>query len=343
MESVGSQSANLRHIQRRLVVLRLGVVAIFAILLIRVWYIQIVKGEEYAILSEQNRVRMVYLKPPRGLIYDRHHNLLANNVPSFNLYAVLDDIDDRQRFRVALSELIGMSEDNVRVAIERHETPRVPLKLKEGLTLKEAAAIESNLTRLPGVVIQAETKRSYPQGRVAAHVIGYVGKVSTDDLKGEQFQNLVPDSIVGKYGVELEYDWVLRGHMGRKTIEVDARGHEQRTVQIKEPVPGDNLHLTIDLPLQRLAEDLLRNTDGVIVALDPRNGDVLALASHPTFDPNILSRGLTMSRWNQIRYDPRKPMTNRATQGQYPPGSVFKLVVAAAGLESGETVRFYAR
>ena len=339
MELVGSKSANLRHIQRRLLVLRLGVVAIFAILLIRVWYIQIVKGEEYAILSEQNRVRMVYLKPPRGLIYDRHHNLLANNVPSFNLYAVLDDIDDRQRFRVALSELIGMREDSVRVAIERHETPRVPLKLKEGLTLKEVAAIESNLTRLPGVVIQAETKRSYPQGRVAAHVIGYVGEVSTDDLKEEQFQNLVPDSVVGKYGVELEYDRVLRGHMGRKTIEVDARGHEQRTVQIKEPVPGDNLHLTIDLPLQLLAEDLLRNSDGVIIALDPRNGDVLALASHPTFDPNILSRGLTMSRWNQIRYDPRKPMTNRATQGQYPPGSVFKLVVAAAGLESGETVQ----
>ncbi|HHZ82989.1 MAG TPA: hypothetical protein EYN60_03075, partial [Nitrospirales bacterium] len=145
MESVANQSENLRRIQRRLIVLRLSVVVVLSILLIRVWYIQIVKGEEYAVLSEQNRVRMVYLKPPRGLIYDRHHNLLANNIPSFNLYVVLSDVDDRQRLREDLSELIGVSVDDVRVAMEKHHTPRLPLKLKEGLTLKEAAAIESSL------------------------------------------------------------------------------------------------------------------------------------------------------------------------------------------------------
>ncbi|HIO21292.1 MAG TPA: penicillin-binding protein 2 [Nitrospirales bacterium] len=339
MESVANQSENLRRIQRRLIVLRLSVVVVLAILLIRVWYIQIVKGEEYAVLSEQNRVRMVYLKPPRGLIYDRHHNLLANNIPSFNLYVVLSDVDDRQRLREDLSELIGVSVDDVRVAMEKHHTPRLPLKLKEGLTLKEAAAIESSLAQLPGVVIQAETERSYPQGTVAAHIIGYVGEVSAKGLKEEQFQNLVPGSAVGKYGVELEYDRIVRGRVGQKTIEVDARGHEQRAIQIQEPIPGDDLYLTIDLPLQRLAEDLLGDSAGVVVALDPRNGDVLVLASHPTFDPNTLARGLTVSQWNQIRHDPKKPMTNRATQGQYPPGSVFKLVVAAAGLESGSISR----
>ncbi|HIC04616.1 MAG TPA: penicillin-binding protein 2 [Nitrospirales bacterium] len=339
MESVANQSENLRRIQRRLIVLRLSVVVVLAILLIRVWYIQIVKGEEYAVLSEQNRVRMVYLKPPRGLIYDRHHNLLANNIPSFNLYVVLSDVDDRQRLREDLSELIGVSVDDVRVAMEKHHTPRLPLKLKEGLTLKEAAAIESSLAQLPGVVIQAETERSYPQGTVAAHIIGYVGEVSAKGLKEEQFQNLVPGSAVGKYGVELEYDRIVRGRVGQKTIEVDARGHEQRAIQIQEPIPGDDLYLTIDLPLQRLAEDLLGDSAGVVVALDPRNGDVLVLASHPTFDPNTLARGLTVPQWNQIRHDPKKPMTNRATQGQYPPGSVFKLVVAAAGLESGSISR----
>ena len=339
MESVANQSENLRRIQRRLIVLRLSVVVVLSILLIRVWYIQIVKGEEYAVLSEQNRVRMVYLKPPRGLIYDRHHNLLANNIPSFNLYVVLSDVDDRQRLREDLSELIGVSVDDVRVAMEKHHTPRLPLKLKEGLTLKEAAAIESSLAQLPGVVIQAETERSYPQGTVAAHIIGYVGEVSAKGLKEEQFQNLVPGSAVGKYGVELEYDRIVRGRVGQKTIEVDARGHEQRAIQIQEPIPGDDLYLTIDLPLQRLAEDLLGDSAGAVVALDPRNGDVLVLASHPTFDPNTLARGLTVSQWNQIRHDPKKPMTNRATQGQYPPGSVFKLVVAAAGLESGSISR----
>ena len=339
MESIANQGDNLSRIQRRLILLRLGVVAVLAILLIRVWYIQIVNGEEYAVLSEQNRVRMVYLKPPRGLIYDRHHNLLANNVPSFNLYVVLDDVDDRQRLRDDLSALIGINADDVRVAFETHHAPRLPLKLKERLTLKQAAAIESNLAQLPGVGIQAETERSYPQGSIAAHIIGYVGEVSAKGLKEEQFQGLRPGSAVGKYGIELEYDRIVRGGVGHKTIEVDARGHEQRAIQVKEPVPGDNLHLTIDLPLQRLAEDLLGDATGVIVALDPRNGDVLVLASHPTFDPNALARGVTVSHWNQIRHDPRKPMTNRATQGQYPPGSVFKLVMAVAGLESGSISR----
>lgn len=335
MESVANQSDTLRRIQRRLIFLRLGVVAVLAILLIRVWYIQIVKGEAYAMLSEQNRVRMVYLKPPRGLMYDRHHNLLANNIPSFNLYVVLDDVDDRQRLQQDLSALIGVSADTILMAMEKHKTPRLPLKLEEGLTLKQAAAIESNLAQLPGVSIQAETERSYPQGTVAAHIIGYVGEISAKALKEDQFQDLVPGSAVGKYGVELEYDRIVRGRLGHKTIEVDARGHEQRVIQIKEPVPGNDLHLTIDLPLQLLAEDLLGDLAGVIVALDPRNGDVLVLASHPTFDPNALARGVTVSHWNKIRHDPRKPMTNRATQGQYPPGSVFKLVMAAAGLESG--------
>jgi len=335
MESIVNQSDSLRRIQRRLLFMRLCVVFIFAVLLIRVWYIQIVKGEEYALLAEQNRVRMVYLKPPRGLIYDRHHNLLANNIPSFNLYVVLNDVGDKERLVDDLSGLIHANVDDMRGIIESHQRSRFPVKLKEGLTLKQAAAIESNLAQLPGVVIQAETERSYPQGNVAAHVIGYVGEVSAQGLKKDEFQNLGPGSVVGKYGVELQYDQIVRGSVGQKTIEVDARGHEQRVIRIKEPIPGDDLYLTIDLPLQRFAEDLLGDLAGVIVALDPRNGDVLVLASHPTFDSNALTRGLTVARWDKIRNDPRKPMTNRATQGHYPPGSVFKIVMAAAGLESG--------
>ena len=198
MESIANQGDTLRRMQRRLFFLRLGVVAVLAIFLIRVWYIQIVKGEEYALLSEQNRVRLVYLKPPRGLIFDRHHNLLANNIPSFNLYVVLDGVDDRQRLQDDLAALIGMSADDLRVAMQAHGSPRLPLKLKEGLTLKQAAAIESNHAQLPGVVIQAETERSYPQGSVVAHTIGYVGEVSARGLKQEQFQDLIPGSVVGK-------------------------------------------------------------------------------------------------------------------------------------------------
>jgi penicillin-binding protein 2 len=206
--------------------------------------------------------------------------------------------------------------------------------VKDRLTLREATLIESHRLDLPGVMVQVESQRNYPGGVTASHILGYVGEVSPDQLEKPEFADLHQGSIVGQYGVEKFFDKLVRGQAGQKSIEVDAVGHEKRTVVVEQPHAGDDLYLTIDVRLQKVAESLLGEETGAIVALDPRTGDVLAMASRPGFDPNILSRELTPKQWAEIVQDEGRPLNNRASQGQYPPGSVFKVMMAAAALES---------
>jgi penicillin-binding protein 2 len=183
-------------------------------------------------------------------------------------------------------------------------------------------------------MVQVESQRNYPGGVTASHLLGYVGEVSPEQLEKPEFADLHQGSIVGQYGVEKFFDQLVRGQAGQKSIEVDAVGHEKRTVVVEQPHAGDNLYLTIDVRLQKVAENLLGEESGAIVALDPRTGDVLAMASRPGFDPNILSRELTPKQWAEIVQDEGRPLNNRASQGQYPPGSIFKVMMAAAALET---------
>ena len=211
----------------------------------------------------------------------------------------------------------------------------MPRRVKEGLTLREAALIEFHRPDLPGVRVQAVSQRNYLAGKTASHLLGYVGEVSASQLERPEYTDLHQGSIVGQDGVERAYDRVLRGQAGEKMIEADAMGHEERTISTEKPVAGDDLYLTIDLRLQQLAEQLLGEEAGAIVAIDPTNGEILALASRPAFDPNVLSRELTPEQWEEIVQDSGHPLTNRATQGLYPPGSTFKIIMAAAALETG--------
>lgn len=327
--------SELREIQRRLGVLK--IVILLSVLLVgaRLWYLQIYEGSYYRSLSDNNRTRTVVIEPARGLIYDRHGELLANNVPSFNLYVTLDDVEDREQLIRDLVELIGLDETLLRKKLAERGGKLVPRKIKDRLTLREAALIESRRLDLPGVMVQPELQRNYPAGTTAAHLTGYVGEVSAEQLEREEYSDLHQGSIVGQYGIEKVYDHYLRGRAGQRTVEVDAMGHEKRTVMVQKPEAGDDLYMTIDLRLQRLAEELLGEEAGAIVALDPTTGEILALASRPAFDPNVLSRELTAKQWEEIVQDERHPLTNRATQGQYPPGSTFKIVMAAAALETG--------
>ena len=183
-------------------------------------------------------------------------------------------------------------------------------------------------------MIQVESQRNYPGGAVAAHVLGYVGEISAEQLEKPEFADLHQGSIVGQYGVEKWFDRQVRGRAGQKSVEVDALGHEKRAVVMEKPLAGDDLYLTIDIRLQKLAEELLGPESGAIVALDPATGDILAMASRPGFDPNVLSKELTAQQWVEIVQDEGRPLNNRATQGQYPPGSTFKVVMAAAALDS---------
>jgi len=328
------QDSDFAELQRRLVVLRVGLLLVVALLALRLWHLQIREGPYYRDLSENNRTRSVILEPARGLIFDRNGVLLANNVPSFSLYVSLEDVKDREVLIEELSTLIGIDPELVRKKLAVRGAKQLPRKIKDRLTLKEATLIESHRLDLPGVMIQVESRRNYLGGMAASHVLGYVGEVSAEQLEKPEFAELHQGSIVGQYGVEKFFDQNVRGLAGQKSIEVDALGHEKRTVLVDQPHAGDDLYLTIDVRLQKVAEDLLGQESGAIVALDPTNGDILAMASRPGFDPNVLSRELTPKQWVEIVQDEGRPLNNRASQGQYPPGSTFKVMMAAAAIES---------
>jgi len=324
----------LRELQRRLTILKIGLLLVVGLLALRLWHLQVREGPYYRDLSQSNLTRSVVLEPARGLIYDRNGVLLANNVSSFSLYVTLEDVQDREELVQKLMTLVGLDESRLRKKLSERASKLIPRKIKDRMTLREAAQVESHRLDLPGVMIQAESQRNFPTGLTASHVIGYVGEVSADQLEQADFADLHQGSIVGQYGVEVTYDRFLRGRAGQKLIEADALGHEKRTVSVEKPRAGDDLYLTIDLRLQKLAEELLGDEAGAIVALDPKTGEVLALASRPAFDPNVLSRELTPKQWDEIVQHEGRPLNNRATQGQYPPGSVFKIAMAAAALET---------
>lgn len=331
--SSGLQPAGLTDIQGRLLLVRVVVLIIVGLLVVRLWQLQVRDGVYYRNLSHDNRTRSVALHPVRGFIYDRNGILLANSVPSFNLYVELGDVPDREALIGKLVELLSLDRSELTGTMEIHVGGTL-VRLKKGVSLKEAAIVESHRLDLPGVVIRPEFQRNNPEGGYAAHVLGYVGVASEEQLTREALQGLPAGSVIGQYGVERIYEKTLRGRAGRKLIEVDALGHEKRMISVDKPQVGNDVYLTIDFRLQKLAEDLLGEEAGAIVALDPQTGDILAMASRPSFDPNALSRGLRADAWNDILQDERHPLTNRAIQGQYPPGSTFKIITAVAALDT---------
>ncbi len=319
---------------RRLMILRVGLLLVVALLGLRLWHLQVREGPYYRDLSENNRTRQVLLEPARGLIYDRHGVLLANNVPSFSLYVTLEEVKDRELLIGRLSELLGLDPALIRKKLTAKGGKLLPRKVKDRMTLRDAVLIESHRLELPGVMVQVESQRNYPGGVIAAHLLGYVGEVSAEQLEKPEFSGLHQGSVVGQYGVEKSFDRHVRGQAGQKHVEVDAHGNEKQEVVVEQPQAGNDLYLTIDVRLQKVAEDLLGPEYGAIVALDPTNGDILAMASRPGFDPNVLSRELTPKQWVEIVQDEGRPLNNRASQGQYPPGSTFKVPMAVAALET---------
>lgn len=334
MATVHYPETEFGDLHRRLFILRVGLLLVVALLGLRLWHLQIREGPYYRDLSENNRTRLVLLEPARGLIYDRHGVLLANNVPSFSLYVTLEDVKDREALIQQLSTLLGFDPTLVRKKMTARGSKLLPRKIKDRMTLRDAMLVESNRLDMPGVMIQVESQRNYPGGVTAAHLLGYVGEISADQLEKPEFVDLHQGSIVGQYGVEKSYDRHMRGMAGQKNVEVDALGHEKKAVVVERPQAGNDLYLTIDVRLQKVAEDLLGGEYGAIVALDPNSGDILAMASRPGFDPNVLSRELTAKQWVEIVQDEGRPLNNRASQGQYPPGSIFKIPMAVAALET---------
>ena len=316
----------------------LVLVLTMTVLLIRLWDLQIMRGTEMRKLSEQNRIRVKKVVAPRGIMYDRTGKVLADTRPSFNIYLTPEDIKDFSQTVDGLARLIECDREDI---IEKMKAmsgmpPSFPIKIKSDIPMDEVAKVEANRVYIPGISIQIEPKRNYPYAASFAHVIGYVSEISDDELKDKKkHKDYSPGDYIGKYGLERAYEKDLRGVDGEKRVEVDAMGREIRTLDVIEPIPGNSLHLNMDLDLQLTADKALETRKGAAVAINPKTGGVLVLASRPGFDPNLFASGIKKKDWQTIALDKAHPLQNRAIQGGYPPGSTFKILLALKALDLG--------
>ena len=310
---------------------------LFGAVLVLYWKIQILDHAKYWALSESNRTREVVLAAPRGLILDRNGVKLADNAASFTASIVRDNSGDLDASVRRIGDLLGLPVETVRARIGRFGSlpGYKPVPIKDNLTMEEVSRIEARRYEFPELLVTAEPKRIYPQGSVAAHVLGYLQELTMDELRSNRFRDHQAGDLVGRNGIERRYEARLVGKKGRLLEIVDSVGKPKGEAAREEPKQGENLTLSIDINLQKKAEELLLGKEGAIVVLDTVNGEVLALASFPTFDPNKFINRFTADEWLSLIRSPDYPLENRAIRGLYSPGSVFKPVMAIGALESG--------
>lgn len=309
----------------------------FAILLGRLWYLQLLQGEHFRSLSENNRIRLVDVPPSRGLIYDCKGRLLAENRPAFALAVVPEDVADWDELGTRLEKLVGITPEELAKAREvaAQQPPFKPVRLRSHLDREQLAVLETFRYELPGIKVLVEYRRAYLNAKETSHVIGYLGEINQQELAEAPRALYRIGDYVGRYGLEKSRERVLHGRRGARQVEVDAMGRELKLLDEVDPVPGHNLTLTIDLKLQKAAAAALGDEVGAVVALDPRNGQVYCLYSAPSFDQNYFITGMSNRLWEILANDPYHPLKNRAISGLYPPGSTYKIITAAAGLSEG--------
>lgn len=306
-----------------------------SLLIARMVYLQIIKHEHFTSLSQENQVSILPIPANRGLIYDRRGVLLAQNLPAFSLEVVPERVADMQQTLAALRELIPITDNDIARFHERMRQQRrfqpVPLRLQ--LNDEELARIAVNRYRLPGVEIQARLVRNYPLANLTAHAVGYVGRISEQDLARIDETAYAGSTHIGKNGVEKAYESVLHGKVGYQQVETNAYGRTVRVLDRIAPTPGNNLVLSLDTELHLVAKSAFGPEAGALVAIDPNTGEVLALVSNGDFDPNLFINGIDRKTYAELRDHPQRPLYNRALQGIYPPGSTVKPLVGLAGLE----------
>ncbi|MEE8205015.1 MAG: penicillin-binding protein 2 [Dehalococcoidales bacterium] len=325
--------------RRRLLVLILLCGLAWLILLGRLWRLQISQQQSFADLSLNNRIRLKRIKSSRGLVRDSHGAVLVSNRPGFHAALILEDAGLHLEESLAtLSRLLDVPLEQFKKKIAKARPkllPFRPLLLSRHLTPTQVALLEEHQLDLPGITVVVEPVRNYHFGALAAHLLGYVGEITESQLKKPIYQGVRQGDQIGQYGLEKSFDPYLTGEDGGKQIEVNAEGRELQVLGQRQSVPGLNLVLTLDLQLQLKAESLMEGKTGALVALDPTNGEVLAMVSSPNFDPNLLAAGISREQWQEIVEHPNHPLHNRVIQSQYPPGSVFKILVTAAALDQG--------
>lgn len=308
------------------------------VLFMRLFDLQILRGDDMRRLSEQNRVRIKKIMAPRGIIFDRNGKIMADTRPSYNLYIIQEDITDFNQTVDGLAKLLEIDREEIieRIREARDFPASFPVKIRDDMSMDQVAKVEANRIYMPGVNIQIEPKRNYPYGVMAAHMLGYVSEISPEELKDKKrYKGYAPGDTIGKFGLERAYEKYLKGVDGENRVEVDATGREVRVLDTVEPVSGNSLHLNIDMDVQAAVETAFGAKKGGCVVTDPKTGGVLTLVSKPAFDPNQLSSGVNKEYWKQIATDKLHPLQNRAIQGRFPPGSTFKIALAIQGLEKG--------
>lgn len=323
--------------QQRIVVIATAVIAAFVIIVGQLWYLQVLEGGRFLDASDKNRIRIRPIAAPRGILVDRHGVPLVDNRPAFTLSLIPRELPREAAGRDAVlgrvAALLRIPYQELQDAVARVPPESfLPVRVRRGLTLEDVAKVEEWKLELPGVIAEVEPQRVYPTSRFAAHLLGYVREANEEQLRQGRYRR---GEMVGQSGLERLLDEHLRGTDGGERIEVDAIGRPVRLVQQSEPRPGAQVVTTVDRRIQEVAERAMEGHAGAVVVLDPRNGDVLALVSTPAYELDRFTGTIDRSAWLRVVQDPTFPLLNRTIQSQYAPGSVFKILVTAAGLQEG--------
>ena len=322
---------------KRLLGLSIAAAIMFFLLITRLWYLQIIESQNLLDLSESNRLRFVPVAASRGNILDRNGKILVKNTPSFSLAVIPQDVKNKDLLIDRLSSALNLDRAELAEKWDKGKgrAKYYPIMLASAITRDQMEYLEENRLQLPGLDIEMKPVREYPNGKEAAHLLGYLGEISEDELNHPEFKDYNPGDYIGKSGIERNLEHELHGGDGGRQIEVDARGSFLRTVSESSPMVGNSLVLTIDSELQKTAEGAFGDKAGAAVVMDVNSGEILAFVSNPVFDPALFAGKLPAAQWNEYLNDPRHPLENKALKGQYPPGSTFKIITALSGLEQG--------
>ncbi|HET7294171.1 MAG TPA: penicillin-binding protein 2 [Vicinamibacteria bacterium] len=326
---------DLRVVQARLALLQNALVVVMLLLAGVFWHLQVLRGRYFKTLAENNRSRLVPIAAPRGPLLDRQGRILVANRPSFNIVVRPEHVEDLDDLVRRLAVLLNVGEAQIRERLAARASPFRPVVIRQDASLADVAALEARRLEFPDVSVDVVPLRSYPLAAAAAHSLGRVGEIQAAQLQLKEFASQKPGDLVGQAGVELQYNRALLGRDGSLRLVVNSRGREVRELDREAPEDGPSLTLTLDQQLQVVAERAFGGRAGSAVAVDPATGEILAMTSVPAYDPNQFATGIDAAAWQRLTSDPDTPLMNRVIQGQYAPGSVFKIVVAAAALEEG--------
>ncbi len=305
------------------------IIIIFSVLVLRIFYLQVIKGKYYKDISIHKSVRILQIPTVRGKILDRNGVVLAEDIPSYKLEIVKEDISNEDYEFNFVSKVTGIKVEEIKKKMDSSKVPPFePVVIKKDLSMKEVVQIKEQSFNLPGINVVLGTKRFYPQGKIGENYLGFVGLVTEDDLKNDNFYSY--NDIIGKQGIEKEYEKYLRGEKGKEEVQIGPSGRIMKVISKKDPIPGNNVYLTVDIRLQKKLEEIVGNKRGVSIAMNPQNGEILAMVSHPSFNPNDLVNGISEKDYNKLLSI--NAFFNRAMQGAYPSGSTFKPITLISAL-----------